>query len=96
MDERLFTIQIRYDIHEEGQDKFESRFFLFMFLSETLGQIKERIKRWEPNAVHLIGYELSKTEDVPLYDEDVTIGSLYKDKIVFVFSNLALVTDELK
>jgi hypothetical protein len=92
----VVTLQIRYDIYQEGEEKFESRFFLIMLLSETLKQLKERIQSWETYDVHLIGYEVSESEDAPLYDEDVTLGSVYKDKIVLVFSNVSLANDELK
>lgn len=87
--EDLTPINIRLEIYEEGHPKFDSRFVLLMYLSETLKHIKERIQRWHPDALHLIGYETPDGEETPLYDEDVTIASVYdKEKTVLIFSSI--------
>jgi hypothetical protein len=88
-------INIRYDLYDETGWVDSTEYVVWMELTETFRELKERfIQDWEPaNEVHVVGYEETDEKDAPLYDEDVTIASVYKPRMKLVFCNIALFDD---
>jgi hypothetical protein len=98
MSERSFLITIRYDLHDLLGNVDRTKFSMMINMNETLKDVKERFKQdWDlyGTEFHLIGYEETDNIDVPLYDEDVQVSSVYKPGFNLIFADIAL-TDDLK